>query len=346
MRRLFRQFSFPGGIPSHVAPETPGSIHEGGELGLLAVPRVRRRLRQPGPRRGRHRRRRRGGDRSAGDQLALHQVRRPAPGRGGAADPAPQRLQDRQPDGARPDPRGRARRRCCAATATRRTSSQGSDPAEMHQAFAATLDHCLDEIREIQHEARTARRRPAARRPWPMIVLRSPKGWTGPKEVDGHRGRGLLALAPGAVRRRARRRRRTARMLEAWMRSYRPEELFDDDGAPVRDDRRPAPGRGPPDERQPARQRRACCCATCGCPTSATTPSRSTPPAPARSSPTRVLGHVPARRDGRATWTTFRMFSPGREQLQPAAGRPGGHRPHLERRDPAGRRPPGRRTGG
>jgi xylulose-5-phosphate/fructose-6-phosphate phosphoketolase len=64
---------------------------------------------------------------------------------------------------------------------------QGSDRAEMHQAFAATVDHCLDEIRDIQEEARSTRRRkrPVARRPWPMIILRSPKGWTGPKQVDG-----------------------------------------------------------------------------------------------------------------------------------------------------------------
>ena len=146
MARLFKQFSFPGGIPSHVAPETPGSIHEGGELGLLAVARVRRGLRQPGPRGRGDRRRRRGGDRSAGDQLAQHQVRRPA----------------------------RATARCCrscTSTATRsptRRCSRGSrrrsstsllrgyghtphfvtgdDPETMHQAFAATLDHALDEI--------------------------------------------------------------------------------------------------------------------------------------------------------------------------------------------------------
>ena len=77
MRRLFRQFSFPGGIGSHVTPETPGSIHEGGELGYALVHAYRRRLRQPGPRRLLRRRRRRGGDRPAGRQLALEQVRRP-----------------------------------------------------------------------------------------------------------------------------------------------------------------------------------------------------------------------------------------------------------------------------
>ena len=102
----------------------------------------------------------------------------------------------------------------------------------MHQAFAATLDHCLDEIRDIQREARTSRRTPATRRQWPMIVLRSPKGWTGPKELDGKRIEGFwrshqvpFADARGNDAHRA--------VLESWMRSYRPEELFDAAGAPV-----------------------------------------------------------------------------------------------------------------
>ena len=101
MRRLFRQFSFPGGIPSHVAPETPGSIHEGGELGYALVARLRRGVRQPRPARLLRGRRRRGRDRPAGGQLALQQVPQPGARRRGAADPAPQRLQDRQPDRAR-----------------------------------------------------------------------------------------------------------------------------------------------------------------------------------------------------------------------------------------------------
>ena len=105
MARLFRQFSFPGGIPSHVAPETPGSIHEGGELARLR----RRGVRQPGPDRGLRSRRRRVRDRATGGQLAFEQVPRPGPGRRGAADPAPERVQDRQPDGAGPDPARGAR---------------------------------------------------------------------------------------------------------------------------------------------------------------------------------------------------------------------------------------------
>src|SRR5438045_1427499 len=104
--RLFRQFSFPGGIPSHVAPETPGSIHEGGEVGYSLAQRVRGRLRQSGPARRLRRRRRRGRDGPARRELAREQVPQPAQRRRGAADPAPERLQDREPDGARAHRRG------------------------------------------------------------------------------------------------------------------------------------------------------------------------------------------------------------------------------------------------
>ena len=109
MRRLFKQFSFPGGIPSHVAPETPGSIHEGGELGYALVARLRRGVRQSRPDRRLRRRRRRGGDRPAGDELALEQIPQSRARRRGAADPASERLQDRQPDGAGAHPARGAR---------------------------------------------------------------------------------------------------------------------------------------------------------------------------------------------------------------------------------------------
>ena len=110
MRRLFRQFSFPGGIPSHVAPETPGSIHEGGELGYALVHAYGAAFDNPDLRGGLRDRRRRGRDRAAGGELALQQVPRPGARRRGAADPAPQRLQDRQPDRAGADPARRAGR--------------------------------------------------------------------------------------------------------------------------------------------------------------------------------------------------------------------------------------------
>ena len=106
----------------------------------------------------------------------------------------------------------------------------GDDPETMHQAFAATLDRCLDEIRDVQDRARAGRLH--GRPSWPMIVLRSPKGWTGPKEVDGARIEGYwhshqvpFADARGNDGHR--------QILEDWMRSYRPEELFDATGAPV-----------------------------------------------------------------------------------------------------------------
>ena len=110
LRALFRQFSFPGGIPSHVAPETPGLDPRGRRARLLARARLRRGVRQPGPARLLRRRRRRGRDRPAGDELALEQVPRPRARRRGAADPAPQRLQDRQPDRAGAHPAAGAAR--------------------------------------------------------------------------------------------------------------------------------------------------------------------------------------------------------------------------------------------
>ena len=137
--QLFRQFSFPGGIPSHVAPETPGSIHEGGELGYALQPRVRRRVRQPGPRRLRGRRRRRGRDRPARHELALEQVPQPGDGRRRPADPPPQRLQDRQPDGARPDP-ARGADGADGGLRPHALLRRGRRPADVHQQLAATLD--------------------------------------------------------------------------------------------------------------------------------------------------------------------------------------------------------------
>jgi xylulose-5-phosphate/fructose-6-phosphate phosphoketolase len=106
----------------------------------------------------------------------------------------------------------------------------GDDPETMHQAFAATLDRCLDEIRDIQQEARAGRSTERAR--WPMIVLRSPKGWTGPERLDGKQIEGSWRShqVPFAD---ARTNDAHRRVLEEWMRSYRPEELFDNTGAPV-----------------------------------------------------------------------------------------------------------------
>jgi xylulose-5-phosphate/fructose-6-phosphate phosphoketolase len=231
MRKLFHQFSFPGGIPSHVAPETPGSIHEGGELGyslshaygaafdnpdLVVATIVGDGEAETGPL-----------------ATSWHSTKFVDPRRDGAVLPIlhlngykianPTILARIPEDELLSLLRGYGHTPYVV---------QGSEPREMHQAFAATLDHCLDEIREIQDEARSARKQPAARRSWPMIVLRSPKGWTGPKEIDGQRVEGYwrshqvpFANARGDDSHRE--------VLEAWMRSYRPGELFDANGSPV-----------------------------------------------------------------------------------------------------------------
>ena len=128
MRRLFRQFSFPGGIPSHAAPETPGSIHEGGELGYSLIHAYGAAFDNPEPPGRLRHRRRRGRDRSARHRLALQQVPEPRERRRGAADPAPERLQDRQPHAVRARRRTRSSSSCCTATATSRISSTAMSP--------------------------------------------------------------------------------------------------------------------------------------------------------------------------------------------------------------------------
>ncbi len=233
MRRLFMQFSFPGGIPSHVAPETPGSIHEGGELGyslshaygaafdnpdLVVAAVVGDGEAETGPL-----------------ATSWHSTKFVDPRRDGAVLPV------LHLNGYKiANPTVLARIPEDELTALLRGYGhmpfvvEGSRPDEMHQAFAATLDHCLDEIRDIQHEARTSKKQPVFRRPWPMVVLRSPKGWTGPKEVDGQRVEGYWRShqVPFAD---ARANPAHRDVLETWMRSYRPEELFDADGSPVTD---------------------------------------------------------------------------------------------------------------
>jgi xylulose-5-phosphate/fructose-6-phosphate phosphoketolase len=231
MQRLFKQFSFPGGIPSHVAPETPGSIHEGGELGYALSHAYGAAFDNPdlvvaaivGD-----------GEAETGPlATSWHSNKFVDPRRDGAVLPIlhlngykianPTVLARIPEDELVSLLRGYGHTPYIVS---------GSDPQEMHQAFAATLDRCLEEIADIQAEARAQRKQPAARRLWPMIVLRSPKGWTGPKEVDGQRVEGFWRShqVPFADARADDSHRE---VLEKWMRSYRPEELFDADGAPV-----------------------------------------------------------------------------------------------------------------
>jgi xylulose-5-phosphate/fructose-6-phosphate phosphoketolase len=233
MRALFRQFSFPGGIPSHVAPETPGSIHEGGELGYALVHAYGAVFDNPdllvlcvvGD-----------GEAETGPLAASwHSNKFLNPVTDGAVLPV---LHHNGYKIANPTVLARIPERELAEL-MRGYGYQpyfvtGDDPAVVHQQLAVTLDEVLDAIAAIQQHARAAGPRgdgagTPPRAAWPMIVLNTPKGWTGPKVVDGLPVEGTfrahqvpLADTRGNAQHRE--------MLEQWMRSYRPEELFDEAG--------------------------------------------------------------------------------------------------------------------
>ncbi len=226
LRRLFRQFSFPGGIPSHVAPETPGSIHEGGELGYSLLHAYGAVFDNP-------------------DLLALcvigdgeaetgalaaswHSNKFLNPARDGAvlpvlhlngykiANPTVLARIDREElrsllEGYGHDPR----------------FVEGSEPGEMHELMAATLDAALDDIAAIQARARSEG--DVTRSRWPIIVLCTPKGWTGPKRVDGLPAEGSFRSHQVPLA-EVRTNPDHLNALEAWLRSYHPEELFDQGG--------------------------------------------------------------------------------------------------------------------
>ena len=227
LRRLFRQFSFPGGIPSHVAPQTPGSIHEGGELGYALVHAYGAAFDNPdllaccvvGD-----------GEAETGPLAASwHSNKFLNPLRDGAVLPvlhlngykiaSPTVLARIPQDELRSllEGYGYAPR-----------FVQGSDPATMHQQMAGTLDEVIEEIAQIQHRARSQGE--SSRPRWPMIVLRTPKGWTGPKEVDGLPAEGSFRSHQVPLAELDSKPEHLAQ-LEAWLRSYRPEELFDEHGA-------------------------------------------------------------------------------------------------------------------
>jgi xylulose-5-phosphate/fructose-6-phosphate phosphoketolase len=231
MRRLFRQFSFPGGIPSHVAPETPGSIHEGGELGYALAHAYGAAFDNP-------------------DLLVCCVIG------DGEAETGPlaaswhsNKFLDAAGDGAVlpilhlngykiANPTVLARiphdelKALMEGYGHEPLFVEGDDPAQMHVAMAATLDRALDRIAEIQSAARGGRG--AGRPRWPMIVLRTPKGWTGPKEVDGLPTEGSFRSHQVPLA-QIRTRPDHLAALEEWMRSYRPEDLFEADGAPRAD---------------------------------------------------------------------------------------------------------------
>jgi len=225
MKRLFKQFSFPGGIPSHVAPETPGSIHEGGELGyslshafgaafdnpdLLVACVVGDGEAETGPL-----------------ATSWHSNKFLNPAQDGAVLPilhlngykiAGPTVLARIP--------GEELEALFRGYGYEPYFVEGDDPEKMHQLMAATMDSVLGEIRRIQQAARAKGFKERPR--WPMIILRSPKGWTGPKTVDGKQVEGTFRAHqvpmgdmshPGHVK-----------ILEKWMKSYRPQELFDKSG--------------------------------------------------------------------------------------------------------------------
>jgi len=217
LKKLFTQFSFPGGISSHVSPETPGSIHEGGELGYSLSHAFGAAFDQSRSDRRLHRGRPHGSPTSS----------EPNHRRSRTADPAPQWLQDQQ------------HRPYWPASSMRNWSNflrgcgwtpyfvEGDDPEGMHQLMASTLEKAIEGIRQIQSNAR--KKNDTTRPRWPMIVLRSLKGWTGPKVVDGLQVEGTFRAhqVPLLVDSEH---PDHLKQLESWMKSYRAEELFDEDG--------------------------------------------------------------------------------------------------------------------
>ena len=226
LRKLFKQFSFPGGIPSHVAPETPGSIHEGGELGYSIAHAYGAAFDNPdlllccvvGD-----------GESETGPLAASwHSNKFLNPARDGAVLPI---LHLNGYKIANPTVLGRMSDEELTHLLTgygyRPYFVEGSEPEIMHQLMAQTLDTIVEEIHSIQHAARKegSKNLPV----WPMIILRTPKGWTGPKVVDGkpvedtwraHQVPVMdFAMKPQHIK-----------ILEDWMKSYKPEELFDANG--------------------------------------------------------------------------------------------------------------------
>jgi xylulose-5-phosphate/fructose-6-phosphate phosphoketolase len=225
LQRLFRQFSWPYGIPSHISPETPGSIYEGGELGYSLIHAYGAAFDNPdlivaciiGD-----------GEAETGAlATSWHSNKFLNPARDGAV-PSSQRFQDRQSDGAgshQPPGADRANARLRIRSAFRRGRRSGV----VHQCLAGTLDAILAQIRQIQNAARSQSETESLERPrWPMIIFRTPKGWTGPKFVDGKPVEGTWRAhqVPIADFRNP----EHLKQLEDWMKSYRPHELFDEHG--------------------------------------------------------------------------------------------------------------------
>ncbi len=226
LKKLFTQFSFPGGIPSHASPECPGSIHEGGELGyslshafgavfdnpdLIAACVVGDGEAETGPL-----------------ATAWHSNKFLDPATDGAVLPI---LHLNGYKIANPTVLARISRdeldQLFRGYGWTPYYVEGFDPALMHEAMAATLDAAVEQIRQFQHHARNGGNPTRPR--WPMIILISPKGWTGPKVVDGKQIEGTFRSHQVPLSDPAAHPEHLA-LLEAWLRSYRPEELFDSEG--------------------------------------------------------------------------------------------------------------------
>ena len=229
MQHLFKQFSFPGGIPSHASPETPGSIHEGGELGYSLLHAYGAVFDNPnliaacviGD-----------GEAETGAlATSWHSNKFINPARDGAVIPI---LHLNGYKIAGPTVLARIPKaelvQLLSGFGYRPIFVEGDEPALMHVQMAHALDEVLEEVRTIQRDARTmgVTTRPA----WPMIVLRSPKGWTGPRFVDGIAIEGTFRAHQVPLT-EVRTNPAHLQILESWMRSYRPEELFDESGALV-----------------------------------------------------------------------------------------------------------------
>ena len=229
IHRLFHQFSTPGGVPSHVSVPTPGSIHEGGELGYALVHAFGAVFDNPdlvaacviGD-----------GEAETGPMSGSWQgINFLNPVRDGAVLPI-LHLNGYKISG--PTVLGRSSDEAVRALLTGHGYDphfvEGDDPAAVHAVLAATLDECFDAIASIQSEARSGGF--SARPRWPAIVLRTPKGWTGPKVVDRLPVEGTFRAHQVPLA-NVRDNPDHLRMLDEWMRSYRPDDLFDDKGVPV-----------------------------------------------------------------------------------------------------------------
>lgn len=242
MQKFFKQFSFPGHIGSHCTPETPGSIHEGGELGyslahaygavfdtpdLIAAVAIGDGEAETGPL-----------------ATAWHSNKFLNPRRDGAVLPI---LHLNGYKIANPTILARISHEELQALFWGYGYTpyfvEGEDPAEMHQKMAGVMEECISQIRSIQAKARNASENNNEGRPerprWPMIVLRSPKGWTGPKELNGHKVEGMWRSHQVPISNMQT--EGHLQVLENWMRSYRPEELFDDNGTLLADIKEIAP---------------------------------------------------------------------------------------------------------